>query len=89
MKHNRKGNCWAIPKDRNNDVVDVCKKHDEVRGDCSVCPRCEVCDAETPPVYDKCCPIGERMPNAIAWKCTTCGASGPVRNGAAARRIWP
>jgi len=46
MKHNKKGNCWAIPKDKNNDLVDVCLKHDELRGSCSECPRCPACDAE-------------------------------------------
>jgi hypothetical protein len=46
MSHNHKGNCWAIPKDRNNNVVDVCLKHDEVRGDCDECPPCEECKDE-------------------------------------------
>jgi len=46
MKHDKRGNCWAIPKDKNNDLVDVCLKHDEPRGSCSECPRCPACDAE-------------------------------------------
>lgn len=44
--HNKQGNCYAIPKDKDNELVDVCLKHDEVRGDCSECPRCTACDAE-------------------------------------------
>ena len=44
LRHNRQGNCYAIPKDKDNELVDVCLKHDEVRGDCSECPRCSACE---------------------------------------------
>ena len=36
------GNCWHRKRASN----DVCKLHDEPRGECSGCPRCPKCDAE-------------------------------------------
>jgi hypothetical protein len=42
FKHRSGGNCWegiASPQDE-----DVCLRHDEPRGDCSICPRCPACD---------------------------------------------
>jgi|GEM_PF-4956454 hypothetical protein len=40
--HLHSGNCsCAACYDRHEDV---CPQHDEPRGDCSVCPRCLVCD---------------------------------------------
>lgn len=45
--HNRRGNCWHVSVAyKNGDVNDVCGRHDAVRGDCSVCPRCGMCDAK-------------------------------------------
>lgn len=43
--HNKRGNCDKV-YDRNNDYVDVCEKHEAIRGDCEECPRCPACDEE-------------------------------------------
>lgn len=37
--HVNGGNCW------HRKTLDVCKKHDEPRGECGRCPRCPVCEA--------------------------------------------
>jgi hypothetical protein len=52
VKHSLKGNCWtpsAIYDCRRcgSDFCDVCHKHDEPRGLCSVCPPCKACDKDT------------------------------------------
>jgi hypothetical protein len=38
QKHVRGGNCWA-----GNTKSDVCKLHEEPRGECDQCPRCPTC----------------------------------------------
>lgn len=49
-RHTKTGNCshpsvlW-----RGDELQDACPDHDEPRGECSECPRCEPCDdARTP-----------------------------------------
>jgi hypothetical protein len=52
VNHNNKGNCWSpdaiydCSRCGSDDACDVCHKHDEPRGECSVCPPCAKCDAE-------------------------------------------
>lgn len=47
MKHNLQGNCWdnsvAYPDKLDGEMNDICDKHDEPRGECSVCPECPAC----------------------------------------------
>ncbi len=40
-----------------------------------------------PVVYDKCCPLGQRILYGSKWKCFKCGAEGPALDGFAARGV--
>ncbi len=43
-EHTKTGNCWHESVAwKNGEMMDVCDKHDEPRGDCSVCPPCKAC----------------------------------------------
>ena len=48
MEHNCKGNCWDVsficPECPDDESCDVCHEHDEPRGSCSVCPKCDMCE---------------------------------------------
>jgi hypothetical protein len=49
-KHLRNGNCFdrifSCLKCGRLAVCDVCHLHDEPRGECEICPRCEKCVIE-------------------------------------------
>lgn len=47
--HAYNGNCWdphEVYACAEDEACDVCRDHDEPRGECSACTRCDACDAE-------------------------------------------
>jgi len=40
--HTHSGNCWHSPE--YDERLDVCLLHEQPRGECDECPRCEACD---------------------------------------------
>jgi hypothetical protein len=49
LSHNHLGNCWDAPYSCSKcggELCDVCHKHDEPRGECSMCAECPECAAE-------------------------------------------
>ena len=51
-KHNKQGNCWenklvySCDECGEDNLCDVCHKHDQPRGSCEECDHCVACDQE-------------------------------------------